>query len=84
MMVVIMLLMMTIMVAADFILSVFLAFTHVRIHGVSPWCLECCFLKSIEDYEVVSKHNLLNTMWVFLKTLYIRNEENVTDLHRLF
>jgi hypothetical protein len=23
-------------------------------------------------------------MWVFLKTVYIRNEQNVTDLHRLF
>ncbi len=24
------------------------------------------------------------TIWVFLKTVYIRNKENVTDLHRLF
>ncbi len=23
-------------------------------------------------------------IWVFLKTVYIRNEQNVTDLHRLF
>jgi hypothetical protein len=27
---------------------------------------------------------LLIVIWVFLKTVYIRNEQNVTDLHRLF
>ncbi len=31
-----------------------------------------------------SSSSLSSSIWMFLKTVYIRNEQNVTDLHRLF
>ncbi len=40
--------------------------------------------QGLHALEVSEGGEGLPDTWVFLKTVYIRNEQNVTDLHRLF